>query len=466
MEISDQTLNQQERLAIDRGYPEAEITNIRHESELPESNTYNHHEQDNPGNISNLQRDYLTLKSDYKNLLISYNELSSAFRTYLTNNHNDYYIEIIKDLRNDKEKINSQNKFFLEQLFSVLLENQRIQTNGSLSIDSGFDFSSIQELIFQNLFLKELINKESDDKINAIEKQFLQANNVISKQETLINELKIELDNAKQYQKVDYEMNPFITKNEEKLKIREAMVDELRKENRDLKKEYGGLKIKEKKNVGEIFKLREELIKITEEKIAFERHKDILDKENRYLIEINKELERINFQHVIRISGNKTFDEIKKLEDENQEIKKKNYQLQEKIKKMEEESNEERDNFERQIAEEQNKVKEQRVQIKINQTKYAEEGKKLQNEIENHIFKYTELEKLVENIKKELAESHKNAKKILDELESVKKITGKRLDQLEASLALKNQEISSLKSIGSSEALTKLVSLLQKSLNN
>ena len=253
MEPSEQALNEQERLSIQRRFKNNEKKEFKEEykevykEEYKEENKEEYKEEfkeelkeesirlDHPQTEVDiteshelLKKEYFRQRSDYKKLLVSYNELSTAFQTHLSINHSECLIEMIKDLKIEKEKTRNENNFYLQQLYFTLIENSRLQTNGDIEIENGLSFSSFKELVFQNLYLRQIVSDETGEKLKNSDKKVSQAYEVIYYQEKLINELKSEISNLQQLPISGFYMNSCPSKTEENLKINEAIAEDLR----------------------------------------------------------------------------------------------------------------------------------------------------------------------------------------------------------------------------------------------
>ena len=467
MEISEQALNEQERRGIERGgfRNTIESAEAKEDNEVHE-HVYEQNEGNSGENLGSLKKDYLKTKSDYKKLLISYNELSMAFRAHISSNHSEYLTEIISDLKSEKEKLKGQNRFYLEQLHAVLVEMKRIQSNGEFSAESGMDFASIEELVFQNLYLKEIIKEEDNEKLGALEKKISQGEEIRNSQDKVIEGLKMEISTLQKYPQFELGALSRINKVDERLKVKEAMIEEILKENKLLKKDAGSFKSKEKKYSEEILRLREEIARANDLLNATRKYSDLLQRENAYLSDTNKELEKIGIGNVLRFSESKVIDEVKIIRNDNSQLQRKNFMLELEVKKLKQIISESEESFEIERNENSNKVLEMETKVVNICEKKDREINKLKEGTGEYMRRYEESERQSENLSKELTESLKNCKKMNDELESMKKVTGKRVSQLEAALVGKTQDLDRLASANDSIVLNKLVLLLQKSLSH
>lgn len=436
MDPSEQVLNEQERLAV------AGLAPVK---SLPEVQEFTQE----PG--GNLHKEHIRLKSDYKKLLISYNELSMAFRAHVSHNHNEFLIQIISDLKSDKEKLINQNKFYLENLFASLVENQKIKTKSEVIGENGLDFASVEELIFQNLYLKDVIQIEENEKIKELEEKVKKVEEVRISQGKLIEELKNELSVMQKYPSEVY-MN--VNNIGESLKVKEAMVDELRKENKALKRDILTSRAKERKDNEEMFRLRNEVIQLENSLSGAVKLVELLQGENLQLAGVNAGLVEIEVNNVLRFSEGKVANELKSISSENIEVQRKNFMLSLEVQKLQCELLENSENLKK-IGNDQEKT------LFLDGKKNAE-LERLKKEIEKLSQINEELKGEFGNLSKEIVETSKILKRTKDELESVKKVTSKRVSQLESALQSKSLETTVL---SSPLHLQKLVALLHKSLS-
>ena len=210
-------------------------------------------------------------------------------------------------------------------------------------------------------------------------------------------------------------------------------------------------------------KLREESIKQKNLLNKITSHRDLLVKENTYLATTNKDLQKISVEEVLKIKESNLFEDYKKCETENIELKKKCFIHETEAKTLNEKISEYESFVENEKKNYENRLEDFKTKYKASIQKYIEDNKNLKEQLDHKESLRNDTEKTLETSKKDLDDHLKSQKRIVDELETMKKVTGKRISQLESTISSKNDEISRLSS-ESPIILSKLVKLIQKSL--
>jgi hypothetical protein len=449
MDLSEQAMNELERRLVEEGRSLAEPPECRAEPLF--SDAVVEHTDDPDLDTSALRRELSRQRSDYRQLLLSYNDLSSAFRTHLTNSLNDYFTSIIEDLKHENCRLSSEKQFFLHTVHCLIAENYRLKTMGKSLEDFGIDFEGVEEMVLQNFFLKEKLQKKENERIGWLEQQLQSANEVIKLQEEVIQELKKEGEGSKgdgiRYAK--------LTGGEKKIKLSQAILEETRKESRLVKEKNLILSEKLETHAQEISNLRQQLVATIEGKESLQKHRDVILKENEYLNEISKEFERVQLGHILSLNQENIFHN---LQEENLLLKTRIFSLEKENKSAVDKHNEEIQSLERDQG---FKINEIVAKHKRSKKIKNDEIRRLSDQISKTDEKCADLEIEVEELKQELAENSKNLKKVVDELDGIKKVAGKRVAQLEEVIAGKNEEIAK-NAFGTTTSLTKLIVILHK----
>jgi DNA repair protein SbcC/Rad50 len=391
----------------------------------------------NTQDILYLQNQLSSQRSDYKNLLISYNKLSTAFRAHISANYNQDLIETIKELQSEISKLKNENKFYLDQLYEAIKENQADRDKNRTN---NLAICNIQELVSQNIQLKQAFVEELNEKTCVLETQLDKNKEIIKIQEDLIKDLSDEISKLKESLQPDYELNLHMRPGEAQKKLAEALLDSLKKENQHLKAQNTLLKGSETKNSAQLLKAKKELIDSINLNKALTLQKNLLEKENTHLKTINKEIQSINVAELVNSTQSKLNDKYCRLKNKYFNAQKDANEYSKALQAQKEENDTYRQETEF--------LKEEIQRVKESNRKNCED-----------------IQKKLENTDQDNRELIKSLKKVSDELDTIKKVTSKRISQLESALASKAEEIAKIKSIDET-SLTKLVKLLQKSLSS
>ncbi|OMJ70320.1 hypothetical protein SteCoe_31721 [Stentor coeruleus] len=405
-------------------------------------------------NMSILRREFFKQRNEYRKLLESYNELSSAFRTHLSQSMNDYFLQMLNDLKLERDSLKNINKYCMRQVYVLIEENYRLKSGGAKLKDHGMDIESVEDLVFQNFTMKQFLGKEYEQHAKWLESQLNQSKEVIKSQILVIQELKNEIENIKTYpSNIEFPEPPHF---QVQYQLVKSLLSEVKKENHLLRSECTSLKENQAKLFEEISKLHQQLAETSGKIETDSKLKNLIQRENLYLNEITKEFDKINMKQVMRFTESNVFQQLQILENENDDLKKKLAETVHETRKSNKAGKEEM------TKAEENRIKEIVIKEKIKIEKKDQEIGKLKDDIINSNKKCEEMQNIVNNLQKELGENLKSLKKVSDELEGVKKITSKRVAQLENMIAGKNEEITRLSTAQTNLPIEKVVCLLHK----
>lgn len=453
MDLSNQALNEQERLRLQIGFIPQNDSEPRQEGRFepvflpnPEAESFE--------NITILRSEFFKQRNEYKNLLESYNELSSAFRTHLSQSMNDYFLQMINELKLERDSLKNINKHCIRQVYVLIEENYRLKSGGVKLKDHGMDIESVEDLVLQNFTMKQLLGKEYEQHAKWLESQLGLSKDVIKSQMLVIQELKNEIENIKSGPpNTEFPEPPHF---QVQYELAKSLIREIKKENQLLRSENVSVKENQEKLLEEISRLQQRLVETSGKIETDTKLKKLIQRENSYLNEITKEFDKINMKQVMKFTESTVFQQLQALENENSDLKKKIAENVHETRKSSKAGKEEM------IKAEENRMKEIKIKEKAKIEKKDQEIAKLKDDIISTNIKCEEMQNSVTLLQKELGENLKSLKRVSDELEGVKKVTSKRVAQLESMIVGKNEEISRLSTPQSNIPIEKVVCLLHK----
>ena len=341
------------------------------------------HSQEETTEISNSGKpEHIKLQIDYKSLLQSYNCISQAFHSHVSLMQSSSFLEQLKILKADNEKLKNESHFYFSQAQNLLLENHRLQHDHS----HASNFNNLQTS-FKNLLMQDFSNKNTIESLPAtfsLNHELHIAKEIMAKQENDIQALRYELT----------QLNELKKKHEE-----------LASENSKLNIEIGLLS--EKKNI-----LEKDMQILNEKSSTQEKylgklkiHRELLFAEKGYLKETIKELENYN-QKSNLFKDYERLEEIRKNEAEN---------LEKKIKRLEEKLNDgiETENFKQKCSEKSEKLKDSEAncrEILHKLQKYKVKCENLEKDKKLKEDNLEELKRSLNMLRGEFAEAEKNYK--------------------------------------------------------
>jgi myosin heavy subunit len=390
---SEQALNEAERKALDH---------LRQTS-LPPC-----FESENPG-VQSEPNSAPESFIDIKDLLTSYNDLSHSFRSYLASSPNEFTNNLVLDLKSENSLLRKEKSYLTQKLMNAL------QENFLLTYKRDPFLTSSQKIQFFDLVSQKLTESSwNDEKVARLEKQLLMANEVIARQDKVIQSFKDEVKGKNGVERTGLQQDDK-EKNELKACLHQLQIHcaEYRRtldKNRFQVLEYWK----------EIVRVRDVVVQLSAQKESLEKMVDCLKFEVKSLKEIVKLYENVNLAQASRVSTSEIQRFFSNYADEVIQVKKNIWnleierkELQENLRKAELKINELNENHQKKLE----KILEN---YKNEDLKKNLEVQKLNQELEEMIESQEEILNNSNLTRVELEESKKSMKSMRIELEKAK----------------------------------------------
>ena len=369
---------------------------------------------------------------DLKDLLSSYNDLSSSFRTYLTSNISEYTSSLLTDLRHENLQLHKEKSYLIQTLSKVLSKGFSIIPDPQRRQAANVD---LHDLVSQACYHNSHFYNE---KIISMQNQLDRSKEVLARQDLIIKVLK---DQARLNEGKFVEIS-VSDEVREKSKVK-AELDEMRQFCLDLRKKVRKLEEKTFEDL-KVIKGQKELIKgLVVEKTGLERVKSCLEFEVSSLKEVIEEYEKLNLAQVTKACSSEVCSFFKEYSAQVLELRRMNWRLEAENKELAQ----------------RNRELQGRLEGEARKEKLAEE---LESTCQSLVESRRKNEDFVRGMKKlqeELEELRKNYKKLENELDGVKSVASRRIEFLENSVKMKENKGCS---VAAAESLNKLVVLLHK----
>ena len=147
-----------------------------------------HSQEENTETARSNKPEYRKLQANYKSLLESYNSLSQAFRSHVSLVQSSFFLDEMKLLRADNQKLKGESHFYFEQAQKLLIENHRLKADLALTSESGNSFVLTSERTNQDFSQK--LPKENSQKALRSSQELDMAREIMAKQENDIQALR------------------------------------------------------------------------------------------------------------------------------------------------------------------------------------------------------------------------------------------------------------------------------------
>ena len=180
---------------------EAEISNL--DSPTFVAHSEQHCQEENIETARSNKSEYIKLQADYKSLLESYNSLSQAFRSHVSLVQSSFFLDEMKLLRAENEKLKGESHFYFEQAQKLLLENHRLKAD--LALTSESENSTLPPSEQRNQDFSQKSAKENSQKALNFAQELDMAREIMAKQENDIQALSYSLAQLEDLKKMHEE---------------------------------------------------------------------------------------------------------------------------------------------------------------------------------------------------------------------------------------------------------------------
>ena len=142
---------------------------------------------------------------DYKSLVSSFNSISQVFQSHVSLVQSEFFIEQMKSLKADNEKLKSESKFYSEKVQNLLIENIKLKNDHSRMLNS----QNFKEICMSpaKSDLPPKNSLESASAVISLSQQLTLAQETMAKQENDILALRFELEQLNELKKKHEELN-------------------------------------------------------------------------------------------------------------------------------------------------------------------------------------------------------------------------------------------------------------------
>lgn len=207
-----------------------------------------HSQEENTETARSNKSEHIKLQAEYKSLLESYNSLSQAFHSHVSLVQSPFFLDQMKVLRVDNEKLKVESHFYFEQAQKLLLENHRLKANFVHTFESAGSSAWDLDSYSHDFNLKN--SSESPQKPRGLSQDADIVREIMAKQENDIQTLRYQLaemgEFKKKHDEVASENSKLVVEIRilvEKKNLLEKDMENLSEKNSTLEKTLGKLKI-------------------------------------------------------------------------------------------------------------------------------------------------------------------------------------------------------------------------------